>query len=261
LQPLDENLKKKAMSNPFSNTVLLIPAFNEEEALAPLLEEIREHCEGLEIVVINDASRDRTAEVAKSSGVTLLDLPINLGVAGAMQAGFQWALQRGYHYAVRCDSDGQHPPAHIWGLLEHMKSTGADLVIGSRALANSSFENTLLRKLGIGYLRRFLSMICRHPVTDPTSGFQVVNRYLMYYFANEYPSDYPEPESLALLRRQGYQFSEVGVPFRQRQGGNSSIHGMNSLYFAFKVTLSLFVDRARSVDHRYARAELEKKFS
>lgn len=249
------------MSNQFSDSVLLIPAFNEEEALGPLLEEIRKHCPGLTTVVINDASQDTTSEAARQSGAVVLDLPVNLGVAGAMQAGFQWAFRRGYRYAIRCDSDGQHPPASIPALLSHIKSTGVDLVIGSRALAENSFDNSLPRRIGIGYLRWFLSIICRHPVTDPTSGFQGVNRLLMYYFAHEYPSDYPEPESLALLRRQGYRFSEVGVPFRPRQGGTSSLHGMSSLYFALKVTFALLIDRARSVDLRYSRTKLEKKIS
>ncbi len=247
------------MSNQFSDSVLLIPAFNEEEALGPLLKEVAHHCPGLNTVVINDASLDQTSAVAREAGVVVLDLPVNLGVAGAMQAGFQWALRHGYRYAVRCDSDGQHPPASIPVLLDHIKTTGVDLVIGSRALVDHSFDNSVLRRLGIGYLSRFLSTICRHPVTDPTSGFQVYNRLLMYYFAHEYPSDYPEPESLALLRRQGYQFSEVGVPFRARQGGNSSLHGINSLYFAFKVTLSLLVDRGRGVDARYSRQKVEEK--
>lgn len=249
------------MSNPFSDTVLLIPAYNEEEALGPLLQEVEIHCPGLRIVVINDASRDTTSAVARERGMTVLDLPVNLGVAGAMQAGFRWAIQHGYRYAVRCDSDGQHPPAAIPQLLDHMKSTGVDLVIGSRALADNSFDNSLLRRLGIGYLSRFLSLICRHRVTDPTSGFQVVNHLLMYYFAHEYPSDYPEPESLALLRRQGYRFSEIGATFRSRQGGTSSLHGINSLYFACKVTFALLIDRARGVDFRYSRSELEKKLS
>ncbi|MCC5843396.1 MAG: glycosyltransferase family 2 protein [Verrucomicrobia bacterium] len=249
------------MSNLFSHSVLLIPAFNEEEALGPLLAEVRTHCPGLKIVVINDASQDATSAVARKAGAVVLDLPVNLGVAGAMQAGFRWAIHHEYTYAIRCDSDGQHPPASISDLCAHMEATGVDLVIGSRALSENSFDNSFLRRLGIGYLSRFLSLICRHRVTDPTSGFQMVNHLLMYYFAHEYPSDYPEPESLALLRRQGYRFSEVAVPFRARQGGTSSLHGFSSLYFAFKVTFALLIDRARGVDLRYSRKELEEKLS
>ncbi|MCC5847953.1 MAG: glycosyltransferase family 2 protein [Verrucomicrobia bacterium] len=247
------------MAELLSQSILLIPAFNEEEALPPLLVEIREHCPGLKVVVINDASQDRTCEVARAGGAVVLDLPVNLGVAGAMQAGFRWAVQHGYRYAIRCDSDGQHPPAGIHKLVAHMEETGVDLVIGSRALCENSFSNSLARRIGIGYLSVFLSFICRHKVTDPTSGFQMVNHLLMYYFAHEYPSDYPEPESLALLRRQGYTFSEVGVPFRARTAGTSSLHGFSSLYFAVKVTFALMIDRARSVDQAYSRSKLEAK--
>ncbi len=247
------------MTELLAHSVLLIPAFNEEGSLPSLLREVAATCPGLPVVVINDCSKDHTSAVAREGGATVLDLPVNLGVAGAMQAGFRWAFDHGYRYAVRIDSDGQHPPAGIPVLAEYMEKTGVDLVIGSRALADHSFENSLSRRIGIGYLAAFLSRICRHQVTDPTSGFQMVNRLLMYYFANEYPSDYPEPESLALLRRQGYRFGEVGVAFRARTAGRSSLHGFRSLYFALKVTLALLIDRARGVDVTYSRARLEER--
>jgi glycosyltransferase involved in cell wall biosynthesis len=208
-------------------------------------------------VVINDASTDETASIARQHGATVLDLSVNLGVAGAMQAGFRWAFLRGYSYAIRCDGDGQHPASGIWVLAAHMESSGADLVVGSRALSDHPYAQTFTRRLGTGYLSLFLSCICHHPVTDPTSGFQMVNRLLMYYFAHDYPEDYPEPEALALLRRQGYRFSEVGVSFRDRVAGTSTLHGARSLYFALKVTLALVVDRARSVNLRYARSNLQ----
>lgn len=247
---------KRGMSRLLETSVLLIPAFNEEGSLPDLLAEVREACPGLPVVVINDASSDRTSEVAREGGAVVLDLPVNLGVAGAMQAGFRWAIARGYRHAIRCDSDGQHPPASIPDLARHMEETGVDLVIGSRALANDSFDNSLSRRVGIGYLSLFLSAICRHKVTDPTSGFQMYNHLLMYFFANEYPADYPEPESLALLRRQGYSFAEVGVPFRPRTAGESSLHGFRAMYFALKVSFALFIDRARGVNPAYARRHL-----
>jgi len=247
------------MSDLEIHAVLLIPAFNEEASLPGLLHEIRDMYPELPIVVINDASTDSTSEVARAADVTVLDLPINLGVAGAMQTGFRWAFEHGFAYAIRCDSDGQHPPSAIPTLVQHMASHDVDLVIGSRFLGGTVLSSNLIRRIGIGYLGIFLSLVCRNKVTDPTSGFQVVNRYLMYYFSNEYPEDYPEPESLALLRRQGYTFSEVGVPFRERTGGTSSLNGVRSLYFALKVTLALMVDRARGVDESYARHELENR--
>jgi glycosyltransferase involved in cell wall biosynthesis len=246
------------MSEILQHSILLIPAYNEEEAIGDVLKEVQSLCPGLTILVINDASSDHTSQEVRKHGVSVLDLPVNLGVAGAMQAGFRWAFENGYRYAIRCDSDGQHPAEGIPILAAHMEETDADVVIASRALSDEKFSYGLLRRIGIGYLCVFLSKICHHRVTDPTSGFQMVNRLLMYYFANAYPEDYPEPESLALLRRQGYTFSEVGVPFRNRSAGTSSLHGTKSLYFAFKVTLALIVDRARGVDERFARKNLEK---
>ncbi len=247
------------MPSLLSQSVLLIPAYNEEECLPALLAEIRALHPDLRVVVINDASADDTSRVARAGGAVVLDLPVNLGVAGAMQAGFRWALDHGYRYVVRCDSDGQHPPVGLAKLAEEMERTGVDLVIGSRALSGERFENSLARRLGIGYLSFFLSWICHHRVTDPTSGFQMYNHLLVHYFAHEYPSDYPEPESLALLRRQGYRFQEVGVSFRKRQGGTSSLHGFSTLYFALKVTFALLIDRARGVDLSYCRSVLEQK--
>jgi glycosyltransferase involved in cell wall biosynthesis len=247
------------MESMYASSVLLIPAHNEAEAIGDLIEEVKESCPGLTIVVINDASEDETASVARAHGAILLDLPLNLGVAGAMQAGFRWACEQGFQYAFRCDGDGQHPPSAIPILFHHMKQTKADLVIGSRFLGTSSTSSSLVRRIGIGYLAVFLSRVCRHKVTDPTSGFQLANHYLMHFFSHVYPEDYPEPESLALLRRQGYAFSEVGVPFRDRMGGTSSLKGISSLYFAIKVTLALVVDRARGVDKMYSRTEVEKR--
>jgi len=247
------------MSGIRDQSVLLIPAFNEEESLPVLLREVKETCPGLPVVVINDASTDDTSSAAREAGVVVLDLPVNLGVAGAMQCGFRWALGQGFQYAIRCDSDGQHPPSAIETLIGEMEKGDADLVIGSRFLCDSPYKSEWGRRIGIGYLGLFLSTICKHKVTDPTSGFQMVNRLLMYYFARVYPADYPEPESLALLRRQGYHFSEVGVPFRKRIGGTSSLHGFRSLYFAVKVTLALLIDRARGVNEAYHRHVLKEK--
>lgn len=241
--------------------VLLIPAFNEEESLPVLLKEIAATLPDLRVVVINDASADETSAVARAEGVMVLDLPVNVGVAGAMQCGFRWALDHGYRYAVRCDSDGQHPPQAIPALMAEMENGKVDLVVGSRFLGETSYKSKWGRRLGIGYLATFLSLICKHKVTDPTSGFQMVNQLLMYYFAHHYPADYPEPESLALLRRQGYTFSEVGVPFRKRFAGTSSLHGFRSLYFAIKVTLALMIDRARGVNTAYSRHRLVERFS
>lgn len=232
--------------------VVIIPAFNEEASLDGLLAELRQQVPDLPVVVICDGSQDRTPDVARAAGAVVLDLPCNLGVGGAVQAGFQYALAQGYDLAIRIDGDGQHPPSEIPRMLEAARSAKADLLVGSR-FASGGHTSTFFRYLGIKLLAGFLSVICRHRISDPTSGFWAVRRPLLHYFAREYPVDYPEPEALALMRRQGYHFEEVAVSFRARQAGQSTIHGWGTVYYALKVGLALLVDRVRVVDRRYAR--------
>jgi len=246
------------MDDILKQSLIILPAFNEEGALPGLLAEIRESAPGADIAVLNDCSLDHTAAVARKHGALVLDLPCNLGVGGAVQAGFQYAFQRGYRYVIRCDGDGQHPPSEIPKLVEAMRSGDVDLVVGSRFLENDreSYKSTALRSIGIRGLAVLLTLICRARVTDPTSGFQMLNRPMLTYFARSYPLDYPEPESLALLRRQGYRFREVGTRFRARTTGTSSIKSWGAMYYMLKVGLALLVDRARTVNPRYARHNL-----
>lgn len=248
----------KDMDDILSHSLIIIPAFNEEAALPSLLAELHEAAPGADIAVLNDCSQDHTAAVARKHGALVLDLPCNLGVGGAVQAGFQYAVQRGYRYVIRCDGDGQHPPSEIPKLVEAMAGGGVDLVVGSRFLDNhkGSYTSTAFRSIGIRGLAFLLTLICRARVTDPTSGFQMLNRPLLIMFARSYPLDYPEPESLALLRRQGYRFREVGTRFRPRTTGSSSIKSWGALYYMLKVGLALLVDRARTVNPRYSRHNL-----
>lgn len=238
-------------------TIFLIPVYNEEENVASLLEELRSFFPKADVCFINDASRDRTINVLRECDCYYLNLPCNLGVGGAMQAGFMFAYDNGYDYAIRIDGDGQHPPAECSRLIERMGQGDMDMVVGSRFMGMQSYRSTWYRQAGIFGLMAMLSLACRKRITDPTSGFQMVNRAAMCYFANEYPVDYPEPESLALLRRQGYRFCEVGAVFRARQKGRSSIKHWGTVYYMFKVSVALFVDRCRGVNPRFERHNIE----
>lgn len=242
-------------------SLVVIPAFNEQAALPGLIAEVRAAVPEADILIINDCSLDQTVRVARDLGVLVLDLPCNLGVGGAVQSGFRYAYSHGYDYVIRCDGDGQHPPSEIRKLVAAMAEGNVDLVIGSRFLDNDkeSYKSTTFRHAGIRGLAIALSLICRAKVTDPTSGFQMLNRPLISYFSRSYPLDYPEPESLALLRRQGYAFREVGTRFRPRTTGVSSIHSAGAIYYMFKVGLALVVDRARTVNTRYARHNIIKE--
>jgi len=249
------------MDDILKKTLIMIPAFNEQAALPALVAEVRVAAPGTDLLIINDCSLDRTAEVARELGVLILDLPCNLGVGGAVQCGFRYAYAHGYSYIIRCDGDGQHPPSEIPKLVAAMATGEVDLVVASRFLKNDkdSYKSTPFRHAGIRGLALLLSLICRTRVTDPTSGFQMMNRPLISYFSRSYPLDYPEPESLALLRRQGYRFREVGARFRPRTTGVSSIHSGGAFYYMLKVGLALAVDRARTVNVRYARHNLIKE--
>lgn len=239
------------------DTVLIIPAYNEADCLGPLLAEVRRVSLPMDVVIVDDGSSDRTRDVARAAGAEVLSLACNLGVGGAVQAGFAYACERGYAYTVRCDADGQHDPAQIPALLAPLRAGAADLVVGSRFKGEGDVKSTWVRTLGIRGLSAFLSAICRASVTDPTSGFQAANRVMTCFFARCYPAEYPEPEALALLRRQGYRFVEVPATFRKRTAGISSISGWGTLYYAMKVFLALMIDRARPVDRALSRHRLE----
>ena len=234
-----------------SQLAVLIPAYNEALSLGSLIREIRAVLPTQPVIIVNDGSLDRTADVARAHGAIVLDLPCNLGIGGAVQTGFRYAFENGYKYVVRLDGDGQHPPEGISTLVDKLVAEKVDMVLGSRFLDVRSYRSTFVRFLGIRGLAVMLSLICRKKVTDPTSGFFVLNRRLLYYFSHHYPTDYPEPEALALLRRQGYDFCEAGVVFRARTAGQSSINSWSTIYYGIKVGLALLVDRVRPVDRRF----------
>lgn len=244
------------MNSLTQRTAVLVPAYNEEACIAEVLAEIKQAVPGMSVVVVNDGSVDRTAARARSAGADVLDLPCNLGVGGAVQTGFRYLCDSGFDFAVRLDGDGQHPASVIPRMLEEMEREPTDLIIASRFLGEGAFKNSLLRQCGIHALVWLLSTICRKRVTDPTSGFQMVSRPLLYYFSRSYPVDYPEPEALALMRRQGYDFREIPATFAARKAGNSTIQGWGTLYYVLKVFLALVVDRARPVDVRFSRSAL-----
>lgn len=235
-----------------NNTLVIIPAFNEETSIAVLLEEVGNAVPGMDVLIISDGSIDGTSRVVRASSNLLLDLPCNLGVGGAVQAGFQYAFAHGYEFVVRVDADGQHPPGEIPKLMSCMAETQTNLVTGSRFLGETEYKSTLFRSFGIRGLAIFLSLICRKRVTDPTSGFQMVDRKLLAFFSRRYPSEYPEPEALALIHRQGYGCEEAAVSFRARLSGESTMTQWVTLYHAIKVFLALVIDRARPIDPRFA---------
>jgi glycosyltransferase involved in cell wall biosynthesis len=229
-----------------SNKILIIiPAYNEAKSIEIVIQEIRNHFSQGDILVVNDGSTDRTSEKARGSGVVVLDLPFNLGIGGAMQAGYRYAYEKGYDIAVQVDGDGQHDPKEIPKLLEILEKKEADMTLGSRFVGVPSYKGSVMRKIGISILAKTISIITGQKVTDPTSGFRAANRRAIQLFTRNYPQDYPEPEVLVLLSQYGLKMKEVPAALYQREYGESSITRIRSIYYMIKVLLAIFVTRVR----------------
>lgn len=227
--------------------LIIIPAYNEEASLPGVIRDLRENMPSADVVVVNDGSRDATAQVAEQLGVKVLDLPFNLGIGGAVQAGFLYADRNGYDIAVQFDGDGQHLAKEIKKLLEPIAAGTADLVIGSRFLLPGGYQSPLFRKLGIGIFSFVLSRILGTIVTDSTSGFRAANRKVIDFFTRHYPDDYPEVEALVLLHKMKLRMTEVPVVMRERTGGTSSITPVRSVYYMTKVLIAIFIDLMKRV--------------
>lgn len=232
--------------------LIVIPAYNEEAALSGVLGEIGALArDGLVPVVVDDGSQDRTAEVARLQGARVLQLPHNLGIGGAVQAGLRLAHREHFDCAIQLDGDGQHPPGELAHLLEAHAT--ADIVIGTRYLKKRGFQSTALRRVGSWWLRVVLRLVTGVRVTDPTSGFRLYGRRALALFDETYPYDFPEPESIAVARAAGLTIHEVQVTMRDRQGGRSSIMGLRSVYYMLKVTLAVALAYVRSRRRRGGR--------
>ncbi|MBI5014207.1 MAG: glycosyltransferase family 2 protein [Deltaproteobacteria bacterium] len=225
----------------------IVPAYNEEASIAAVVEALGRVRPPLDVVVVDDGSSDATAEVARAAGARVLSLPFNLGIGGAVQTGYLYARDNGYDVAVQVDGDGQHDPAEIPNLLAPLSEGTAEVVGGSRFLGRrSTYRASVARRLGIFYFAWVLSALFRRSVTDPTSGFRAANRRAIELFADEYPTDYPEVDSLVLLWRNGLRSLEVPVEMASRQGGQSSISWPRAVYYMIKVTLSIGVHLLRA---------------
>jgi glycosyltransferase involved in cell wall biosynthesis len=221
--------------------IAIVPARNEEAAVGGVIAELRDFDPELEVVVIDDGSGDRTAAVAEGEGARVVRLPFNLGIGGAVQTGFRYALEHGFDLAVRLDGDGQHDPEELPKLLEPVLAGRADIAVGSRFAGAGDYKPPLMRRLGIRFYARVVSLLVRQKVTDTTSGFQAVNRRGIALFASDYPHDYPEVEAVVLVHKHRLRLEEVPVRMRERAGGRSSITAAHSVYYMAKVSLALFV--------------------
>jgi glycosyltransferase involved in cell wall biosynthesis len=224
----------------------VVPAYNEEATVARVVVNVRRTEPGVDILVVDDGSTDGTAARAEAAGARVLRLPFNLGIGGAVQAGFRYALENGYEYMVQVDGDGQHDPREIRKLFLAMDNGCADMICGSRFADETGYVAPISRRTGIHIFAFLLSRLLRQQVTDPTSGFRLYNRRAIALFARDYPHDYPEVEAVLMLHHNRLTMCEVPVRMFKRGGGVSSIGSGKSFYYMVKVLLALFVGLARA---------------
>jgi glycosyltransferase involved in cell wall biosynthesis len=224
----------------------IVPAYNEAGAILATVEDIHTYAPDFDVLVVDDGSTDDTAVLARAAGARVIRHPFNLGIGGAVQTGFRYAFEHGFQLAVRVDGDGQHDPAQLGLLLGPILADEADIVIGSRFREtlegdSDSFRSSRTRRLGISILAWTVSLLVRRRVTDPTSGFQALNRKAIALFAADYPHDYPEVEAALMVHKHELRMTEVPVQMRERAAGQSSIGALASVYYMVKVMLALFV--------------------
>jgi glycosyltransferase involved in cell wall biosynthesis len=224
---------------------IIIPAYNEEKSVPHVIRRILHLHPGFDVLVINDGSADRTEEVARDAGATVVTLLQNLGIGGAVQTGYIHAARHGYDIAVQVDADGQHKAEELDKLLEPIRRGEADMVVGSRFVDRSGYQSTVGRRMGILLLSAIVSLFARQRIRDVTSGFRAVNRKGIALFAAEYATDYPEVDSLILAKKHGLRLQEVAVEMEPRQAGSSSITAIKSAYYMIKVTLSVIMRSVR----------------
>jgi glycosyltransferase involved in cell wall biosynthesis len=228
--------------------LVVVPAYNEQESIVNVIEDLRLNFPQGDIVVVNDGSTDSTSVKAKEQGAAVVDLPYNVGIGGAIQTGFLYALSGGYDVAIQFDGDGQHMADEIPKIFEPYQKSGADLVVGSRFLSEGGFTSSMQRRIGSKILSFVVSTIVGRWITDTTSGFRVYSRSAIAFFSLYYPEDYPEVEALVLAHKKGLKIEEVPAEIQPRAAGKSSITFGRAAYYMVKVLLAIFVDLIKRIE-------------
>ncbi len=222
--------------------LLVIPCYNEQESIPSLLKEIRSvHIPGVHITAlpVNDCSKDNTLKALETNATQFLDLPVNLGIGGAVQSGYLYARENGFDIAVQMDGDGQHPVTELYKLLQPLMDNECDVVIGSRFIEKEGFQSSGLRRFGINYFKNLNRFLLGITITDSTSGYRAINKKAIELVCDYYPDEYPEPEAIVMYHLNKLKIKEVAVVMKERQGGTSSISSFKSIYYMIKVTLGI----------------------
>lgn len=229
--------------------LIIIPAYNESECIEATVRDIMENAPEFDYVIINDCSTDNTREICESNGFNIVNLPINLGIGGAVQTGYMYAVEYDYDLAVQVDGDGQHDPQFLCEMADYLEHHDVDMVIGSRFIEKEGFQSSRIRRVGIVYFTKLIKLCTGKTITDPTSGLRMAGRKVIKLFANCYPKDYPEPESTVMALNYNCKVEEIPVVMRERQGGVSSITMKKSIYYMIKVTLAILMETLRGGKH------------
>lgn len=225
--------------------LVIIPAYNESASIKKTVEEIEKKANEFDYIIINDCSTDDTKKICEKNNFNVINLPINLGIGGAVQTGYRYAYEQGYDIAVQVDGDGQHDPAFLNKMAEYLTEKNINMVIGSRFIEKQGFQSSGTRRIGIKYFTCLIRLLTGKVITDPTSGLRMIDREVIELFAEDYPKDYPEPESVVAILRRKKKVDEIPVLMRERGGGVSSISIKKSIYYMIKVTLAIFIEVIR----------------
>jgi len=240
------SLHQKVPQGDSHKTLVVIPSFNEEASIGQVLNDVKKNVPGTPILVVNDGSVDRTAEIAKESGALVISLPYNSGYGVALQTGYLYARKHNYSIVIQMDADGQHDPACIQDLLSAIKNSDADVVIGSRFLGQNTYRTSIARRIGMFIFGQLASLFCQEKVSDPTSGFQAVKGKAIDFVASDhYPPDYPDADFLIMLNRCGFKTREIPAKMHPSKIKKSMHDGPQSIYYVFKMFLSIFVTLLR----------------
>jgi glycosyltransferase involved in cell wall biosynthesis len=225
--------------------LVIIPAYNEGESIENTIKNIAKNAKSFDYVIINDCSTDDTLEICQRNHFNYIDLPINLGIGGAVQMGYYYAYKNNYDLAVQVDGDGQHDAAFLNVMADALIDNNVNMVIGSRFIEKQGFQSSFARRVGIKYFTNLIKLFTGKKVTDPTSGLRMIDRNVIELFAKNYPKDYPEPESVVTMLNKDMKVMEIPVVMKERQGGVSSINPSKSVYYMVKVSLAIMMEMIR----------------
>lgn len=225
--------------------IVIIPAYNEEGGIVKTVTDVMENAKDFDYVVINDCSKDNTLEICYEHNFNVVNLPVNMGIGGGVQTGYMYAYRNGYDIAVQFDGDGQHNASYLNNMSKKLIEDNLDMVIGSRYIEKEGFQSSGMRRMGIKYFTGLIKLLTGKKITDPTSGMRMINRKIMKQFSEEYPKDYPEPESVVTILKEGAKVEEIPVKMNAREKGVSSISPSKSIYYMVKVSIAVLIAAIR----------------